>query len=93
MNKTEAKKILSDELDVYRSRSFEELVHLIKDPITYEKIGDSGLKYQIEVQANWDDEEKKDLRIVGSIDDCEWRAFFPLTISFIVEENRETGGK
>ena len=92
MNKTEAKRMLSDELDVYRSKSYKELVNLINEPSTYEKIGDSGLKYQIEVQAHWDNEEKTDIRIVGSIDDCKRRAFFPLTISFIVKENRETGG-
>lgn len=45
MNKIEAKKNLLAELDVYRTKTYEELKLLIGKQISYEKTGASGLNY------------------------------------------------
>lgn len=50
-----------------------------------EQQGEDGVEYQIEVEARWDDRNAPHLRLVLSIDDGRgWRAFAPLTDSFIV---------
>jgi hypothetical protein len=45
----------------------------------------SGVEYQIEIEAFWDDFAAKHLRLVLSSDDGRgWRAFAPITDSFII---------
>jgi len=85
MNHIEAKELLALELAKYRQRSYDELVKLIKTPAPCVTVsGVSKATYQIEVNAHWDAEPAGDVRVVGSIDDGGWRAFLPLSDSFIV---------
>lgn len=84
MNREEAKAILSRELGAYRKRQYSELLYLLKSQDTKEVIGASGKKYQLEFQAVLDDSKKKDLRVMGAIDDIGFRAFAPLTEDFII---------
>ena len=49
-----------------------------------EMVGASGTRYHVEVQFFWDDEPKRTIRVVGSIDDGGMRAFMPLTESVLV---------
>ena len=44
----------------------------------------SGVRYQIELQAFWDDKRAKNLRLIGAIDDGGWSSYLPLTDNFIV---------
>jgi hypothetical protein len=46
--------------------------------------GVSETQYQVTIQVFWDSKPHGDLRVVGSIDDGGWRAFLPLSDSFIM---------
>ena len=84
MNKKEAQIVLGKILADYRKKPLRELLHLIKTQDTFEVVAESGTRYQIEIQAFWDDEKRENLRDIGSIDDGGIRAFFPMTDDFIV---------
>jgi hypothetical protein len=53
------------------------------DTLAYELAGSSGAQYQLEITFHWDGPKGGDIRVIGSIDDGGWRAFLPLTRSFI----------
>jgi hypothetical protein len=90
MNKQEAKEIIRKQLDVYRRMPYFELIKLIDaDPIAYEIRGPSGVLYQIEIEAFWDDKPNGNIRVVGSIDDGGLRAFVPLSDDFIKNSKDE----
>lgn len=74
-------------LSEYRDRSYSHLVALLNQQETSELQGTSGIPYQVEVQAVWDDKAGGNLRVLGSIDDGGVRAFRPLTVSFILRPN------
>ena len=93
MDKTEAKKVITEELETYRAKSYGELVELVGSPIAYEKPGASGSRYQVEIQVLWDSQPNGDVRVVGSVDDGGWRALFPLTDSFIKSPSGEFVGE
>ena len=84
MDKEEAKSLLASELQKYRDRSYESLCSLLHNIDTYEIEAQSGVLYQLEIQAMWDNKPDGDLRIVAGIDDGGLRAYFPLTDSFIL---------
>lgn len=84
MDRREAETILAAELAQLRTETYEALVgRLLEKQETAERVGASGTRYQVEVQAFWDDKVNGDLRVIASIDDGGWRAFVPLTDSFI----------
>jgi hypothetical protein len=84
MNKSEANSLLSQELSRYRELPYAELFSLIDHIETLERTAPSGVIYQIEMQVFVDDESRQTLRVMGSIDDGGWRAFSPLSDSFIL---------
>jgi hypothetical protein len=84
MDKAEAKSILGQELSRYRERPYAELFSLIDHSETIERIGPSGVTYQIEMQVLVDDVSRQTLRVMGAIDDGGWRAFSPLCDDFIL---------
>jgi hypothetical protein len=51
--------------------------------LVMERGGPSGTIYQIEVSFLWDDGPRQHVRVMASIDDGGWRAFVPLTRSFV----------
>jgi hypothetical protein len=82
MNKTEALSLLEGELGKLRLESYTDLVGRIKTgALTETRQGDSGNDYQLEFI--WDDRPDGNVRVLGSIDDGGWRAFVPITLSFI----------
>jgi len=81
--KVEAKTVMAEELEAYRGKPYEELAGLVGKNFAYEKAGPSGAMYQIEIDVVWDDRRKGNVRVFCSIDDGGWRAFVPLTDSFI----------
>jgi hypothetical protein len=88
MDEAEAGAILADIVGALRALSYDELVvrHLAQVD-AYEVTGASGAKYQVEVEAFWDDPRRRgrDLRVIAAIDDGRgWRSLAPLTDSFIV---------
>jgi hypothetical protein len=46
--------------------------------------GPSGTTYQVKTHAVWDGKAGGDLRLFVEVDDGGWRAFVPLSESFIV---------
>ena len=87
MDREEAKGILVKELELYRQRSYNDLVYLVGAQDTTEIKAPSGIVYQLEFQATWDDKKNGNLRVMGTIDDGGFRAFFPLTHDFIIAPN------
>ncbi len=85
MDRAEAKLILARELTEFAARPYDELVASIKQTDVKNVVGESGANYQIEFDVIWDSKPDGNLRIMASIDDGGWRAFFPLTDSLIMK--------
>lgn len=68
-------------------------MYLLKTQDTFGVAAESGTRYQIEIQVFWDDEEKKNLRVIDSIDDSGIRAFFPMTDDFIITRDGDFSAK
>jgi hypothetical protein len=84
MDKTEAIQILERELAIFRDKSYVDLVGRIPErTLEYERSAATGAKYQVQVQFFWDNQPGGNVRVMGSIDDGGWRAFLPLSRSFI----------
>ncbi|MFC1737979.1 hypothetical protein ACFL1G_02895 [Planctomycetota bacterium] len=92
MDKLEAKNLIEQKLNNYRSKPFDELVKLIDETKTYEITGASGTEYQVDIYALWDDKKKEHLRVCGSIDDG-WRAYSPLGGDFIISPSGDFIGE
>jgi hypothetical protein len=88
MNDKEARQLIKAELSFYEEKTYADLVSLIDKELIYEKQGPSGTQYQIEILIMWDSTPTGAIRILGSIDDGGWRAFFPLTDSVIVTQSK-----
>jgi hypothetical protein len=73
MDKAEASATLAIEVQKLRKRPYCELVRRLLDKQeTFEVTAASGVRYQIELQAFWDDKRAKNLRVIGAIDDGGW---------------------
>jgi hypothetical protein len=46
--------------------------------------GADGREYQIEIEAEWDDQPGGAVRVVGAIDDGSFRDYLPISAEFIV---------
>ena len=84
MDKTEARQILRHQLAGYRERSYQQLLHLMKEEESFEIRAGSGATYRLEFQAFWDDSKNKNIRVLGSIDDGGLRAIIPICEDFII---------
>jgi len=84
MDRREAQSILAAELTGLRKATYSALVErLLGRQETFDRVGASGARYQVEIQAVWDDRPDGNLRVLAAIDDGGWRAFAPLSDSFI----------
>ena len=84
MDRREAQAIIAVELTDLRKATYPALVErLLGKQETFERVGTSGARYQVEIQAVWDDRPDGNLRVLAAIDDGGWRAFAPLSDSFI----------
>jgi ribosomal protein S8 len=92
MDKTEAHKILGEQL--VRFSDFSALAPLADSGQVqnFEVSGSSGAKYQVEVQFFWDDKLRQTIRVCGLIDDGGIRAYIPLTETLLIPR-RETPEK
>jgi predicted methyltransferase len=86
MDKSEAQRVLSEQLAQFSQRSYADLVPLVESDHVeaFEARGASGTTYQIEVQFFWDDKPGGVIRVIGSIDDGGIRALMPMSQSFLV---------
>lgn len=85
MDTAEALALLNAVLASLEQESYADLVRRVEsDPLLVtQRTGASGTEYQIEVSVLWDDVSRGPVRVMASIDDGGWRAFAPLTRSFI----------
>ena len=84
MDRSQAKSILARQLARYRTKSYAVSGRLIGKLDVFDVTEPDGVIYQIEIQVMWDDKPEGDIRVIGAIDDAGWRAFIPLTDSFIM---------
>jgi hypothetical protein len=85
VDKQEARLILNEEVAKLRQRSYRDLRDsLLRESVEFEVVGTSGTRYQVETQAHWDSGKDGPLRLFVSIDDGGWRAFVPMSESFIL---------
>lgn len=90
MDKSEARKILREQMAQIGNRSHSKLASLVEAGHLelYKIHGESGTAYQVEVQFFWDDQPGNTIRIMGSVDDGGVRAFLPLTDSVCIARTR-----
>lgn len=69
-----------------RRESYEALVaHYLSQPRGHTVVAESGVQFQVEVQALWDTPRQPgNLRVIIAIDDGGWRSFRPLSTDFII---------
>jgi hypothetical protein len=84
VNTAEAREILKAQLALWRQRSYSDLAAVVDQCRNFETQAPSGRSYQVEIQVFWDDRPNGDIRVMGSIDDGGWRAFVPVTESFLL---------
>jgi hypothetical protein len=96
MNKEEAQRLITQELEVFQVKSFEELSKLVGSPIHIERKAPGGIEYQLEIEVFWDDPRIPggNLRVMASIDDGGFfSSFTPLTLDFIKTPNNTILGE
>ena len=72
MNKQEAKSVLNNELDRFRTMPHEDLVRTVGDVVyTTEQRGRSGEKYLIQIKTKWKNRKKRIVRISANIRNAE----------------------
>jgi hypothetical protein len=85
MTKDEARRIALERVAELRGLSWIDLRDRYLDqPETVERLGASGVTYQVETEAFWDGAEGADIRVIVGVDDGRLRAFMPLTEVFIM---------
>jgi hypothetical protein len=84
MNEIEATEILAEQIRKLKAFSYDDLCKRIDKEETFEVIGMSGVKYQLEFQFMWDDKPNNNLRVWVNIDDFGPRVYFPMTKCFII---------
>jgi hypothetical protein len=84
MDSAEAKALLLKESAKYRAKSYTDLKALLGRQDTYEVRGPSGVVYQLEVQAFWDNKPNNVLRVRAAIDDKGIRAYMPMVDDFLI---------
>jgi len=83
MDNDEAIRLLDQELASYRGLSYAALVDKMPDsPMTCERVV-NATTYQVEIEVLWEHRPGENILVIGSIDDGGWRAFLPLTRSFM----------
>ena len=63
---------------------YSELTKLVGAPELKQVVGEDGSSYQLEIEAFWDMDVGKDVRVIVSVDDGGWRAFKPLAQGFVM---------
>ena len=86
MDKDEAKRVLDEVAAELRGKPYKTLVDLyVHESESHTVVAESGVQYQVEVQAFWDTPRSPgNLRVIIAIDDRGWRWLRPLTTDFII---------
>jgi len=86
MDELESTFILNQELGELRRLPYSHFEKMIdeRNVITREIQGKAGVVYQLEIEAFFDDQQKRNIRVMANIDDGGIRAFFPKSNDFIL---------
>jgi len=85
MDKEEARRVLQDHLQGFRRHPYQDLVRLIGETQVAEVRGPSGVKYQIEVEVQWDQHPGGSIHVLAGIDDGRFlAALSPVCDDFIL---------
>jgi hypothetical protein len=88
MDKEYEKKLLTNELNKFRTKKYSELYKELDKTINYQLIISPNEKYQIEIQIFYDDKKTKNIRVLGSIDDGTFsQTIKPVNDDFIISPN------
>ena len=68
----------------HQTKSYEALAGAIGQVHVRTERGSDGCEYEIEIEAQWDDQPGGAVRVVGAIDDGSFRTFLPISAEFIV---------
>lgn len=68
----------------HQSKSYDALAGAIGQVHVRTERGSDGRDYEIEIEAEWDDQPGGAVRVVGAIDDGSYRPFLPISAEFIV---------
>lgn len=83
-DRDEAGAVAQHRLEELRQLSFDELRNLPKERV--ERVGPSGVRYQLVVQTLWDDRTNRHLRVIVLVDDGSQSAYAPLSTDFIITD-------
>jgi hypothetical protein len=84
MDRREACEIIANEVAKYRTRSYDQLRAIVDaQKGSFQITGASGKRYYLDIYVHWDAKPEGNVRVIGCIDDGGWRAFLPLSESFI----------
>jgi hypothetical protein len=88
MKKAAFQALLSPIIADYRERPYEFWLSRVDgDPIHFDVTAQNGAQCRVEIDAHWDDKPDGDIHVFFSIDDGGWRAFVPVTDSFVRQAN------
>ena len=87
MNEQIAQELINSEMRRLEGLPYTHLVAMIGKVETKELVGEDGKTYQLEIQAFWDSKKGEDVRLIVAADDGGWRAYKPLTDSFIMRSD------
>ena len=85
MDKAEALQLAMGKVRELRAMPWAELRdRFLRMSETVAIAGPSGATYQVKTHAVWDGKRDADLRVFVEVDDGGWRAFIPVSESFII---------
>ena len=87
MDIQEARRILREHLEKYRTLPYNQLKKRVNKQETEEIVTPLGVKYQVEIEVLWVNKSEGNLCVRGTIDDGGWRTFYPLTEELIRTPN------
>ena len=85
MKGTGAATVIEHELRELKGQPYQTIRDLIGHPLSKRVLGVDGAPYNVEIVAAWDDKPEGAIRVMVSVDNGGWRAFFPLTDSVLIQ--------
>lgn len=84
MNNELALDLLAVAMAEYRALPYASLAERVDGDDHRDVVGPDGRSYQVEVQVMWAQLKPGPVLVIGSVDDGGWRAWSPLTRSFVM---------
>lgn len=89
MHKTEARGILAAQIDRLKTLPYGELTRYTDPELveSFEVVGESGTRFEVEIGACWEDEAQHNLRVIVEVDDFGEDKLLPVTETFVVSRS------